>query len=150
MVIRKIFKLSALRYLTLLIISFMHLLFLSFPAAGEDMIDFADDNLQDVVLDRLNEKNKPLTSENLARIEELEAIEMEIEDLSGLQNLSGLKNIYFRDNSVTDITPLSARENITGVASFRGNELDLDDEETAEQINILRDRVETIRYEPQN
>jgi len=76
----------------------------------------------------------------------------EVSDISILANLINLERLYFRDNEVSDISPLVENDGF-GAGNFidmRENQLDLTEgSKDMQNINTLIDREVDVEYQPQ-
>ncbi|MSR21035.1 MAG: leucine-rich repeat domain-containing protein [Gemmatimonadetes bacterium] len=76
---------------------------------GATVVSFADANLEHAIRMALGEGAKEaLTCAALSRLTSLHAPDARIQDLSGIENVVGLTELYiYGNNSIRDITPLS-------------------------------------------
>ncbi|MCH2279024.1 MAG: leucine-rich repeat domain-containing protein [Vicinamibacterales bacterium] len=74
---------------------------------------FPDKYLEDAVREALEKFDGPLTRGDLESLEELEAPESGIKDLTGLGHCVNLTELWLTSNEISDITPLAALTNLT-------------------------------------
>jgi internalin A len=91
------------------------------------LASFPDANLERAVRSALEVgADQPLTCEAVARLTSLHAPDARIEDLTGIEALAGLEELYiYGNNAVSDVTPL------TGLAALR-------------DLNLARNEIEDI------
>lgn len=73
---------------------------------GEEKVIFLDENLEESISEELDIPIGEITVENIASLEELDAIGKNITNLSGLEYAVNLKKLNLFQNEITDISPL--------------------------------------------
>lgn len=86
------------------------------------VVEFADPELKRAVMEGLGESGKDVRLNRLQAIEELEAADRGIKDLSGLENLIGLKRLNLRGNQIADISLLRGLQLLEEL-NLRGNQI---------------------------
>jgi internalin A len=83
--------------------------------ASEALYDhtiFADRSLESAVRDMLNQKKGMLSQEDLSKIENFDGSELLIEDLKGIEQMSGLRRLNLGGNFISNIEPLASLEKL--------------------------------------
>lgn len=83
---------------------------------------FKDRDLEIAVRIALDKYEGNLTREDLARVTKISAREEAIEDLTGIENLISLRELYLSSNGIKDITPIKNMKTLQTV-SFGGNNI---------------------------
>lgn len=91
-------------------------------AACDGVITFEDENLARAVRHKLGILQGDLTGDDVFGLHHLDASELEIESLKGLECLSELTGLYLADNKITDISPLAKLTNLQYL-SLWGNQI---------------------------
>ena len=87
------------------------------PAAT--VVTFPDENLAAAVREALRKPaGNELTATELAELTELDAVEMGIADLTGIENLSNLTDLNLPGNRISDISALASLTNLTDLNLF--------------------------------
>ncbi len=113
-----------------------------------DVVDFADNILEDLVREALRQPRGELTENDLESLRELkyepESSSSSVESLEGLQFAVNLESLGLPDNSVSDLSPLSA------LVQLRN--LDLAKNDNITDISVLQNLVnlETIDLSANN
>ncbi|MCF7944255.1 MAG: leucine-rich repeat domain-containing protein [Spirochaetia bacterium] len=108
--------------------------------AGDDdtensSISIEDSNLEQAIRDEVNKPTDELTEDDVAEITELDAMNMEIQSLEGIQHLKSLVWLQLAENNIEDITPL---ENLTDLESLFLWKNEIDDISPLENLTKLR------------
>tara|TARA_B100001250_G_C19817566_1_gene799637 strand:- start:22998 stop:24350 length:1353 start_codon:yes stop_codon:yes gene_type:complete len=77
-----------------------------------DHTTFADASLEFAVRDLLDQKQGVLLQEDLSQIEIFNGTELSIEDLRGIEQMSGLRRLNLGANFISNITPLASLEKL--------------------------------------
>ena len=93
----------------------MLLIWISSAASAETMVNLQDANLEDAIRRTLREWEKPLSTDDLAKLRILDAQKAGIRNLSGLEYAVNLKKLNLTDNEVSDLGPLAG---LTGLESL--------------------------------
>jgi len=91
--------------------------------AASAVVSFPDTELEDVVRDALDKSDGDITDADMATLNELDADDEEISDLSGLEYAVNLRELDLEDNQVSDLGPLA---NLTNL-----QDLDLEDNQVS-------------------
>ena len=88
----------------------------TFTNVPEPTVDIPDPNLRTVIEMALNKQaGDPITATDLATLTEIDAIEANISDLTGLEHATKLTQLTLHNNSVLDISALSGLTNLTSI-----------------------------------
>ena len=87
-----------------------------------EIVSFADANLERAVRQALNRPRGPLTTAELASLTHLEANDLNIESLAGLEHCTGLQTLKLQGNQITDVGPLAGLTNLQEL-SLWGNQI---------------------------
>ncbi|MEZ6063904.1 MAG: leucine-rich repeat protein [Planctomycetaceae bacterium] len=94
------------------------------PPAAEE-VSVPDENLASVLKDILKRKaveGEAFTAENLQKIYYLQAIDRQIQDLTGLEHCTNLAEVRLSQNAIQDVSPLAACVNIQSL-DLAGNKI---------------------------
>lgn len=91
--------------------------------AASAVVSLPDTELEDVVRDALDKSDGDITDADMATLNELDADDEEISDLSGLEYAVNLRELDLEDNQVSDLSPLA---NLTNL-----QDLDLEDNQVS-------------------
>jgi len=75
-------------------------------------IGFADENLEEVVREKIGKPTGDIYESDVIGVEELDANAREIKSLEGIQHLQNLEDLKFGYNQVSDISPLESLINL--------------------------------------
>lgn len=90
------------------------------PGGG---VHIPDANLRAVIAERLGKASgTPITSEDMLRLDRIEADEAGIRDLTGLEHAMRLERIEFRHNAISDLSPLAGLVRLDNI-KLRGNKI---------------------------
>ena len=78
-----------------------------YQVTADKGVQFADPNLEQAVREQLGNFDEPLLREDLESVTDLDAGNRGIQNLSGIQWLKNLEELYLLDNPIGDIAPLS-------------------------------------------
>jgi hypothetical protein len=81
--------------------------------ASEVPIEFPDPGLEAAILAELGKSTGPIYQSELLEIKDLDASEMNISDLSGIEFCTLLESLQLRNNSITDVSQLSTLTALT-------------------------------------
>ncbi len=81
------------------------------PAFAQ-VVQFPDPNLRAVVAEALGANSERITVVALRRLERLDAVDREIENLEGLQHAPNLRLLDLNGNRISDLTPLANLTNL--------------------------------------
>ena len=82
------------------------------PAVDCSRPEFADPNLERLVLDALGVSSDELTPELLESVKEIDEWGSDVSDLSGIECLTGLEVLRLHRSHVSDLTPLAELESL--------------------------------------
>ena len=101
--------------------------------ADGDIVEFTDANLAAAIRDTLNvAANQNITTGVLTILVELDANNLQINDLTGLEHATSLERLYLQNNSISELTPLG---NLTSLSALR---LDFNDIVSIAELQNLR------------
>jgi hypothetical protein len=83
--------------------------------ADEIEVVFPDKNLEATVREALEKPEGPLTMGDVKRLAKLDAWELEIGDLSGIEHATNLTVLGLWDNEISDVSPLASLTNLTSI-----------------------------------
>ena len=89
------------------------------PVLGHPIPDV---NLRAAIAETLGKAPTAITTEDLARLTNIEADESGISDLRGLEHAIKLERIEFRHNAISDLTPLAGLRHLNNI-KLRGNRI---------------------------
>lgn len=92
---------------------------------NEEVMHFPDRNLEAAVRDNLDQQEGVLTPEDMERLNQLEAGEYEIDDLTGLEYAVNLESLVLYDNQIDDLSPLSELEALRSLNLYHNRVSDL-------------------------
>lgn len=98
------------------------ILFLFIAGKLNPIVHFPDLNFEHVILENLDQNQAPIYRTDLQKITHLDASNMDIESLEGLQYLRNLTDLNLDNNRVTDVTPLSDLQRLVSL-ELRGNQV---------------------------
>jgi len=117
-------KAKGIRWLASLITIFMLLSIVpvSYSSAENDVVSIPDPNLEQAIRDELNKPVGDITTDDMAEMTSLLAIDRGIENLTGLEYAVNLTGLDFSNNQVSDLSPL---QNLTSLTElyFGGNQV---------------------------
>ena len=77
------------------------------------VVQIPDPNLRAAIAEALGKSpNTPITVEEMARLERLEARNKDIQDLTGLQSASNLNELFLNNNQISDLSPIARLLNL--------------------------------------
>ena len=86
---------------------------------GAAVVPLPDPNLRSAIAEALGKSsNAPMTTEEMARLERLDARSRGIRDLTGLQFATNLDELSLNDNQISDLSPIAG---LTGLRKLRLN-----------------------------
>ena len=92
-------------------------------ASAFDVIEIPDPNLKQAIREALNLPDEiPITRQEVLRLYKLDAVDMGITDLTGLEYATFLEDARFDRNQITDLRPLANLVNLQELR-FRGNQI---------------------------
>lgn len=94
------------------------------------IITFRDKNLEKVIRDYINKPDGSIYKSDVEKVTELQAFDMGIQDISGIENLTNLQEIGLSGNKISDISVLKQLTNLKN--------LDLN-ENQIQDISALKD-----------
>ena len=108
-------------------------------AAQPDAVaTFVDPNLEAAVRTALSiDADEDLTCRRLSSLTELTAEGAAIEDLRGIETLTGLAQLHLSDNPISDLSPLSSLSNLQTLYLWGGSVSDLTPLRDLEALTIL-------------
>ena len=99
------------------------LILLTAQASAFDVIDIPDPNLKKVIREILKLPDEiPLTQQEMLRLKWLDAMDMGITDLTGLEYAIHLKNARLDRNQISDLRPLAGLVNLE-ILELKGNQI---------------------------
>ncbi|MBV7275764.1 leucine-rich repeat domain-containing protein [Clostridiaceae bacterium UIB06] len=75
-------------------------------------VSFNDENLEKIIRDKINRQTGDIYRKDLEGISSLQANDKAIQDISGIENLTNLRELDLSENEISDISPL---ENLSGL-----------------------------------
>ena len=86
------------------------------PPSG---IDIPDPNLRSVIAEALDkEDNFPITREEIATLTILRASNRDIKDLTGIEYVINLEELWISENPISDLSPLAGLKNLIGLGAW--------------------------------
>ena len=83
-------------------------------SGGETVVSIPDANLRAVIADNLGkERDAPITTAEMATLNDLRAVQKNIRDLTGLEYATNLTLLDISDNKIEDVSSLSGLTNLT-------------------------------------
>ncbi|MDP4180612.1 MAG: stalk domain-containing protein [Bacillota bacterium] len=83
-----------------------------FAASPNDVITFKDPNLEKVIRESIYKPTEDIIRSDIDKIITLDATNKGITNLEGIENFTGLTQLYLSGNSITDVTPLGKLTNL--------------------------------------
>ncbi|MCM1989096.1 hypothetical protein [Oceanirhabdus seepicola] len=74
----------------------------------DEIIIFPDKNLENVIRKRIKKPTGDIFNSDVGKITILACWEMEIKDISGMQNLINLTDLQLDDNKISNIEPVNS------------------------------------------
>ena len=115
--------------------------------AAEEIIEFADRDLDERVREVIDKKESPIRPEDVKDIETLDISNSYIESLAGIEHFKNLSEVDVSLNRLEDIKPLTELEELTKINLFSNQITDISPvTEMSEiiKIDIRRNDIETI------
>ncbi len=85
----------------------------SLPPGCDGVLLFPDPDIEDSIRDEINKPMRNLYQEDVSGIIRLGSTYSSVSNLTGLQCLTNLEELYLYDNKITDISPLSGLTELT-------------------------------------
>lgn len=84
---------------------------------------FKDKNLENVIRKAINKSSGDIAVEDIQNIEVLKANDSQIYDLSGIENCTGLYELYLDNNQISDISPLKGLSTYLAILNLNNNQI---------------------------
>ena len=108
------------------------------PHASAQVVEIPDSNLRQAVRERLELPDEiPITQLEMLRLKKLNAKEMQIENITGLEYAINLKTLVLGVNNIQDITPLAGLISLDSLNLQRNPITDLDPLSDLTQLTYL-------------
>ena len=106
----------------------------------DEIIIFPDKNLESVIRKEIEKPFGDILKSDVKKITTLTAWEMEIKDISGIENLTSLTNLHLDDNKITNIVSL---KNLTMLTKLNLNNNEVSNIEPLKKLTKLTHLVLT-------